>query len=235
MPGPPRANVSNIASRSISVRWDPPSDPNGVIRGYRVRWRNIRRDGGISQYRYPSSDERQITLENLHPHTQYIINISANTSAGWGQFRNFTTITMEDCEWQFSWEIREVSQNLSFFINSAPTGPPVLNESIQQAGVRQLHLQWNPPEPQQQNGVITSYTICIGEREDGMEDCELYSTSSTNMTVTGLLPYTVYRYKIAADTSVGRGPYTGEFSIQTLEDGECCCSNHSYQGFNAQD
>ena len=107
----------------------------------------------------------------------------------------------------------------SHIIFLVPTGPPLLNESLQTAEERQLHLQWHAPEPQHQNGVIINYTICI-EREDSMEDCRLYYTSSTNMIVTGLHPYTVYRYKVAARTSVGRGNYTEQLSIQTLEDGE---------------
>ena len=97
----------------------------------------------------------------------------------------------------------------------------MFNKSLQTAEERQLHLRWDPPEPQHQNGVIINYTICI-EREDSVEDCRLYYTSSTNMIVTGLHPYTDYRYKVAASTSVGRGPYTREFPIQTLQDGECC-------------
>ena len=47
----------------------------------------------------------------------------------------------------------------SFFL--VPTGPPMLNESLQRAEERQLHLQWDPPEPQYQNGVIINYMICI--------------------------------------------------------------------------
>ena len=90
----------------------------------------------------------------------------------------------------------------------------MLNESLQTAEERQL------PEPQHRNGVIINYTICIEPREDGMEGREVYYTSSTNMIVTGLHPYTDYRYKVAASTSVGRGPYTREFPIQTRQDGE---------------
>ena len=96
----------------------------------------------------------------------------------------------------------------------------MLNESMQTAKERQLCLQWYLPEPQHRNGVIINYTICIEPREDGMEGREVYYTSSTNMIVTGLHPYTVYRYKVAARTSVGRGNYTEQLSIQTLEDGE---------------
>ena len=95
VPGPPRINNVSESSRSIFVDWVPPLFPNGVIRGYRVEWRNNTRNG-VS---WPSSDETQIILENLQPHTQYSVIITANTSAGWGHSVNSISTTMEDGEW----------------------------------------------------------------------------------------------------------------------------------------
>ena len=47
-----------------------------------------------------------------------------------------------------------------------------------------------------------------------------YTTSDGFFEVTGLTPFTTYSCIVAAETSIGLGPFTSAFSITTPEDGK---------------
>lgn len=79
---------------------------------------------------------------------------------------------------------------------------------------RKIMLSWKPPDPEHQNGVITTYHLLI----DFPNMMELNSTN-TSAEITNLKPYTTYMVKIAAATIAGIGPYSAALSFQTLEDG----------------
>ena len=82
---------------------------------------------------------------------------------------------------------------------------------------RSVYLQWNPPQAHEQNGLITSYTITWTEVLTG----EMYqlSTNSTGLTLSGLLPYTTYDWRVAAWTSIGMGPFSTTVNLLMPEDG----------------
>ena len=86
-PGP-LSNVQVFAfAKYILVTWQPPSEPNGVITNYRV---------GTETYTGPQPTEvivnmeetglvpRRKVLGNLEPETNYVVEMQAATSKGWG-------------------------------------------------------------------------------------------------------------------------------------------------------
>ena len=84
---------------------------------------------------------------------------------------------------------------------SVPSGPPLnLTALVTQRTMSQV---WSPPHVDDQNGIITSYTV----------NCSLANviihhstTSETRLTVTGLEPFTNYTCSVSAATIVGSGP-----------------------------
>ena len=80
-----------------------------------------------------------------------------------------------------------------------------------------IYLSWHPPLSEDQNGIITGYTLNITSLETG-ETEELF-TESTAYTLNAVSPYTLYTAAVAAHTDAGRGPYSALISVQTLEDG----------------
>ena len=78
-------------------------------------------------------------------------------------------------------------------------------------------ISWGPPPYEDQNGVIISYTISVSVLETG--ESFTYTTSDPTLELTGLKIYTTYIIQVAASTSVGQGPFTQEFNITTLEEG----------------
>ena len=79
-------------------------------------------------------------------------------------------------------------------------------------------LTWDPPNAEDQNGVIIEYTINVTAVETGEEF--LLTSDTTMSTVTTLRPFTTYLCIIAASTSIGLGPFSTVFTLRTPEDGE---------------
>ena len=84
---------------------------------------------------------------------------------------------------------------------------------------------WTPPPPNQQNGVIIRYVINV-THIDTLETIQYYSTV-TSITITGLDPYTTYVCVVAAETTIGVGPFSHLFFVQTEETGNYInCTNN---------
>ena len=82
---------------------------------------------------------------------------------------------------------------------------------------RSAILAWDPPLPEEQNGVIINYVINVTEADSGVS-FQLFSTNTT-LLVESLFPFTTYNLLIAASTSVGTGPFSMLLTLQTPEDG----------------
>ena len=99
---------------------------------------------------------------------------------------------------------------------TAPSGPPQavaanVNDS------RSIYVIWDPPTPEDRNGIILSYVINVTGVETG-EQIQLTS-GSESVNVTALTPYTTYFCIVAASTVVGSGPFSRGISIRTPEAG----------------
>ena len=80
-----------------------------------------------------------------------------------------------------------------------------------------IYLSWNPPPLNEQSGTIVQYVINITHA--GTLVTMQYNSTSTNINITNLEPYTTYICVVAAGTAVGTGPFSHLFFIQTQESG----------------
>ena len=80
-------------------------------------------------------------------------------------------------------------------------------------------MTWQPPPPEHQNGIITAYVVHVS-LEDNETLVQQYTTSSLSVTLVGLHPFSTYMVVVAAETSVGRGPFSSGLRIYTPEDGK---------------
>ena len=102
-------------------------------------------------------------------------------------------------------------------LHPAPETAP-LQFRVQVTDSRTLVLSWEPPLPEDRNGIIINYTVNITEMETGTQ-FQLV-TDNTNITAFSLHPYYTYSCTVAAKTSVGLGPYTTPRPVQMPEDGK---------------
>ena len=78
-------------------------------------------------------------------------------------------------------------------------------------------MSWEIPLPEDQNGIIIGYVINIGGVES--EEMLQFFTIANNLTVTSLTPFTTHLCMVAANTSVGRGPFSTTILVRTSEEG----------------
>ena len=105
----------------------------------------------------------------------------------------------------------------SFF--AAPSSSP-LSSAGEVLGPTAISISWQPPAPEGQNGIITSYTVLITEVLTNTTTTHQRDGSRTEIVITGLHPYYDYSCAVAAQTSVGLGPFGAPFTVTTHQDGE---------------
>ena len=80
-----------------------------------------------------------------------------------------------------------------------------------------ISLSWSPPDVQSQNGIITGYLINV--TAIGTGETFQVSSTTTNLVIQSLRPFTMYICVIAAETSAGTGPFSISLTVQTNESG----------------
>ena len=106
---------------------------------------------------------------------------------------------------------------LLHFCLTVPTGPPQGVE-IRSKNSTTLVLSWQPPPPENQNGIIVHYIVNITEMETGRL-LSFTAVNTTTLSVTMLHPFYMYTCTVAAVT-VGIGPYSTTIKVILPEDGK---------------
>lgn len=120
----------------------------------------------------------------------------------------------------------ELSTNVVQFSNhclpAAPSGPP-LNLLVEVEDSQTLFLSWEPPSPEQQNGIIRQYTVTVIASNTGAVVTTV-TVVATTLRVSGLDPFTNYTCSVAAYT-VGTGPAALSPPVETLHSGKLMSRN----------
>lgn len=96
----------------------------------------------------------------------------------------------------------------------APSGPPQNFNIV--VNVTTLFVSWEPPLPEDRNGVIISYTLsCLADGDDEVEDLSLDLNPVLEIDLYNLAPQTDYYCGITASTSVGNGPASDSIPVTT--------------------
>ena len=104
-----------------------------------------------------------------------------------------------------------------FCVYTAPSGPPT-NFNVKALSSDSLQVTWNPPLPEEQNGIITHYVVTITNLNNGVEMEHI--VGNTSIVVSLLDPHTQYDVFVLAATAAGIGPATSPLSVHTHEDGK---------------
>uniref|UniRef100_A0A1A8HEA8 Sidekick cell adhesion molecule 2 n=1 Tax=Nothobranchius korthausae TaxID=1143690 RepID=A0A1A8HEA8_9TELE len=157
-------SVTPHTTTSVLVRWQPPSEDhiNGVLLGFRVRYRELHYDRlrsfSVRTVNSPSANWADLTapysirnlsessltqyeLDNLSKHKRYEIRLSVYNAVGEGP----------------SSTPQEV-----FVGEAVPTAAPQ-SVVVQSSTATQLDVTWDPPPPDAQNGDIQGYKIYFWE------------------------------------------------------------------------
>ena len=81
-------------------------------------------------------------------------------------------------------------------------------------------MTWDSPLESEQNGIIISYTVAYVNLNRSEDQQISSSTPQRQLLFTGLQEYEEYSFTVAAETTVGQGPFSDPTSVFTFEDGE---------------
>ena len=98
---------------------------------------------------------------------------------------------------------------------SAPNSPPVITTHYA-IDSRTVSFQWDPPPPQDHNGIIRKYIVTISIV--GRNEIQTQTFTDTSAIIGSLMPSITYQFRVAAYT-IATGPYSTSINITLPEDG----------------
>ncbi|NXR83966.1 SDK2 protein, partial [Pycnonotus jocosus] len=209
-------SITPHTTTSVLIRWQPPAEDkiNGILLGFRLRYRELLQDGlrgsalrgglGRAQltpvYAVHNLSEVSLTqyeLDNLSKHRRYEIRMSVYNAVGEGP----------------------PSPPQEVFVGEAvPTGAP-LNVAVQATSATQLDVTWEPPPVQSQNGDIQGYKIHFWEEQRQNESARVKTLflPETGVKLKNLTGYTSYWVSVAAFNAAGDGPRSAPVKARTQQ------------------
>ena len=101
---------------------------------------------------------------------------------------------------------------------AVPTIPP-LNSTGSAVNSTAIIINWQLPAPYGRNGIITGYSLILTELITNTTTSYSQTGAHIELVIGSLHPFYDYECIIAAETSVGRGPYGDPFITRTSPDG----------------
>uniref|UniRef100_A0A3B3RK16 Protein tyrosine phosphatase receptor type Q n=1 Tax=Paramormyrops kingsleyae TaxID=1676925 RepID=A0A3B3RK16_9TELE len=182
-------SCQNVSTTSILVSWEPPLYPNGKITHYTVYGLDLSNQESFKWV----TNETSIILTELKKYTRYKLRVAASTAVGESSLSeedDVFAVTMED----------------------EPESPPV-NLAVYNTTSSTAVVTWWPPEAP--NGIITLYKIFFWNSTLGA----VVNSTSPNVTLRGLKPFSFYNVSVRAYTKYGHGNQTSAvLEILTAED-----------------
>ncbi|KAM9296045.1 protein sidekick-2 [Gastrophryne carolinensis] len=217
---PSLLSVTPHTTTSVLIRWKAPPEEkiNGILLGFRIRYRELVYDGMRSftmrninnpnakwtelttAYMIRNLSEPTLTqyeLDNLSKHKRYEIRVSVYNAAGEGP--------------------SSVPQEV-FVGEAVPTAPPQ-NVAVQSTSAVQLDVTWDPPPLEAQNGDIQGYKIFYWEaaRKNETEKVRTLFLPESGVKLKNLTGYTTYLISVVAFNTAGDGPRSPPIRGQTQQ------------------
>ncbi|KAK4309382.1 hypothetical protein Pmani_018962 [Petrolisthes manimaculis] len=182
---PQNVTAEAASSRSLIIRWEPPpaEHQNGVITGYKIRYKE-RGKTGSAKTKTTDGNRRLFALTDLKKSTQYSIKLAAMTVNGTGPYTQWSQAET------FATDLDE---------NRVPDKPSRLWAF---ALTDHIRVQWQAPK--QNNVMLRGYTIGWGR---GVPDVysKIVDNKQLEYTIDGLEPNTEYVISLRAFNNVGDG------------------------------
>ncbi len=188
--GPPRGVTAVAASRTVTVRWQPPaSDGGSAITGYKVQWRAESEgyDAAGRQHAAGAAD-RSHRIAGLANGAEYFVRVVAGNSLGDGA----------------------VSEEASA---TPATTPGVPGDVAAERGDRSVTASWKPPSSDGGSSV-TRYEVQWRSGDDGFQDSDRTAAVTTGTThrIGSLTNGTEYFVRVRAVNGVGDGGWSAAAS-----------------------
>eukprot|EP00117_Sycon_ciliatum_P042503 scpid2178/ scgid30914/ MAM and LDL-receptor class A domain-containing protein C10orf112 len=192
-PAPPVTQTN--APYIIGIQWSEPRWNNAPITHYQVEYVHIDCHGNTMSNTTNATASARVMSFTVSPNIDCTYRVRAVNRIGVGNLSKALTLRSHDI---------------------SPTGSPV-DIVARVLTFEHVNTSWSPPNCSLEQGLIIQYQILY-------EDIQSMATDSVNVTgssirsalVTGLSPYTAYRFTVRMFNSNGFGPYSAPFETRTL-------------------
>ncbi|XP_072296848.1 receptor-type tyrosine-protein phosphatase F-like isoform X5 [Eucyclogobius newberryi] len=178
-----------LSASTMLVQWDPPEEPNGQIRGYRVYYSSDLTAPLSAWQKHNTDDTSLTTISGLIPDITYSLRVLGFTSVGDGPPSDILQVKTQQ---------------------GVPAQPSSFEAEAEQDDRIMLTWLWPVQDP------ITKYELQYGEVDSEVWIQKVIEPAGSHV-VDGLKPDTMYRFILAARSEVGLGVYTQPIEARTAQ------------------
>ncbi|XP_036409559.1 receptor-type tyrosine-protein phosphatase F isoform X4 [Megalops cyprinoides] len=178
-----------LSATTMLVQWEPPEEPNGQIRGYRVYYTTSLASPLNTWLKHNTDDSRLTTISSLIPDTTYSIRVLGFTSVGDGPPSDVLQVKTQQ---------------------GVPAQPSSFEAEAELDTRIMLTWLWPVQDP------ITMYELDYWEANTENKIHVTFNPAGS-YAVEGLKPDTLYKFSLAARSEMGLGVYTQPIEARTAQ------------------
>ncbi|XP_054347476.1 receptor-type tyrosine-protein phosphatase F isoform X14 [Pongo pygmaeus] len=187
---PRRVQARMLSASTMLVQWEPPEEPNGLVRGYRVYYTPDSRRPPNAWHKHNTDAGLLTTVGSLLPGITYSLRVLAFTAVGDGP--PSPTIQVKTQQ-------------------GVPAQPADFQAEVESD--TRIQLSWLLP-PQER---IIMYELVYWAAEDEDQQHKVTFDPTSSYTLEDLKPDTLYRFQLAARSDMGVGVFTPTIEARTAQ------------------
>ncbi|XP_073089879.1 receptor-type tyrosine-protein phosphatase F isoform X6 [Manis javanica] len=187
---PRRVQARMLSASTMLVQWEPPEEPNGLVRGYRVYYTPDSRRPLSSWHKHNTDAGLLTTVGSLLPGITYSLRVLAFTAVGDGP----------------------PSPTIQVKTQQGVPAQPADFQAEAESDTR-IQLSWLLP-PQER---IIKYELVYWAAEDDGQQHKATFDPTSSYTLEDLKPDTLYRFQLAARSEMGVGVFTPTIEARTAQ------------------
>ncbi|XP_049549934.1 receptor-type tyrosine-protein phosphatase F isoform X5 [Orcinus orca] len=187
---PRRVQARMLSASTMLVQWEPPEEPNGLLRGYRVYYTPDSRRPLSAWHKHNTDAGLLTTVGSLLPGITYSLRVLAFTAVGDGP----------------------PSPTIQVKTQQGVPAQPADFQADADSDTR-IQLSWLLP-PQER---IIKYELVYWAAEDAGQQHKVTFDPTSSYTVEDLKPDTLYRFQLAARSEMGVGVFTPTIEARTAQ------------------
>nr|KAF6507494.1 protein tyrosine phosphatase receptor type F [Rousettus aegyptiacus] len=187
---PRRVQARMLSASTMLVQWEPPEEPNGLVRGYRVYYTPDSRRPLSAWHKHNTDAGLLTTVGSLLPGITYSLRVLAFTAVGDGP----------------------PSPTIQVKTQQGVPAQPADFQAEAESDTR-IQLSWLLP-PQER---IIKYELVYWAAEDEGQQHKATFDPTSSYTLEDLKPDTLYRFQLAARSEMGVGVFTPTIEARTAQ------------------
>ncbi|XP_054428068.1 receptor-type tyrosine-protein phosphatase F isoform X7 [Pteronotus mesoamericanus] len=187
---PRRVQARMLSASTMLVQWEPPEEPNGLVRGYRVYYTPDSRRPLSAWHKHNTDAGLLTTVGSLLPGITYSLRVLAFTAVGDGP----------------------PSPTIQVKTQQGVPAQPADFQAEAESDTR-IQLSWLLP-PQER---IVKYELVYWAAEDEGQQHKVTFDPTSSYTLEDLKPDTLYRFQLAARSEMGVGVFTPTIEARTAQ------------------